>query len=94
MTWITVRRLSLDRSREWLLRWPAVRMERESARLAGEHARLRLLGPAATLERGYAIVQDDAGAVVRDSAGVEVGDAVGIRLSRGRLGARVEEVET
>ncbi len=94
MTWITVRRLSLERSRDWLLRWPAVRMERESTRLAGAHARLRLLGPAATLERGYAIVQNGGGGVVRDSAGVEVGDRVGIRLSRGRLGARVEEVET
>ena len=47
----------------------------------------------ATLERGYAIVQDDAGAVVRDATAVAVGERVGVRLAAGRLGARVEEVQ-
>ena len=52
-----------------------------------------MLGPAATLERGYAIVQDDEGAVVRDAAAVAVTDLVRVRLARGRLAARVEETE-
>ena len=52
-----------------------------------------MLGPGATLERGYAIVQDEAGAVVRDAAAVAVGERVGVRLAAGRLGARVEEVQ-
>jgi exodeoxyribonuclease VII large subunit len=57
------------------------------------HDRLRLLGPAATLERGYAIVQDGAGAVVREAGTLAAGDRIGVRLAAGRLGARVEEVE-
>jgi len=52
-----------------------------------------VLGPPATLERGYAIVQDTDGAVVRDAAAVAVTDRVGVRLARGRLVARVEETE-
>jgi exodeoxyribonuclease VII large subunit len=50
-----------------------------------------VLGPAATLDRGYAIVQDEAGAVVRESGAVSVDDRVGVRLARGRLVVRVEE---
>ena len=72
---------------------PAHRLERESARVDAAYGRLRVLGPAATLERGYAIVQDDEGAVVRDAAAVAVTDLVRVRLARGRLAARVEETE-
>ncbi len=92
-SWITARRARLDGASASLRRLPGLRLERETARLRNAHDRLRLLGPAATLERGYAIVQDDAGAVVRDAAGVTVGERVGVRLATGRLGARVEEVQ-
>ena len=50
------------------------------------------VGPAATLERGYAVVLDDQGRVVRDSADTAAGRQIAVRLSRGRLAARVEEV--
>ena len=89
--WIDVRRAALAASGDRLARVPALRLERESARVAAAHGRLRVLGPAATLERGYAIVQDEAGAVVRESGAVSVDDRVGVRLARGRLVARVEE---
>jgi exodeoxyribonuclease VII large subunit len=89
--WIDVRREALAASGDRLARVPALRLERESARVAAAHGRLRVLGPAATLERGYAIVQDEAGAVVRESGAVSVDDRVGVRLARGRLLARVEE---
>ena len=89
--WIDVRRAALAASGDRLARGPALRLERESARVAAAHGRLRVLGPAATLERGYAIVQDEAGAVVRESGAVSVDDRVGVRLARGRLVARVEE---
>ncbi|MBX6372229.1 MAG: exodeoxyribonuclease VII large subunit, partial [Acidothermus sp.] len=56
-------------------------------------ARLRALSPAATLQRGYAIVQDAAGHVVRDALEVGDGDHLGVRLSRGRLGVTVVERE-
>jgi exodeoxyribonuclease VII large subunit len=91
--WIDVRRAALAASGDRLARLPAHRLERESARVDAAYGRLRVLGPAATLERGYAIVQDDEGAVVRDAAAVAVTDRVRVRLARGRLAARVEETE-
>ena len=91
--WITTRRTLLDGAAESLRRLPALRLEREAARLVNARDRLRVLGPGATLERGYAIVQDDAGAVVREAGAVAVGQRVGVRLAAGRLGARVEEVQ-
>lgn len=62
-------------------------------RARGELDRLRsqciALSPAATLERGYAVVRDRAGHVVRDAATVAVGDAVEILLASGRLEADI-----
>ena len=92
-SWITTRRAALDMSAAALRRLPELRLEREATRLRGARDRLRLLGPAATLERGYAIVQDDAGAVVREATALTSGDRIGVRLAAGRVGARVEEVE-
>lgn len=48
-------------------------------------ARTRSLSPAATLERGYAIVQRDDGAVVRDIADVSIGDHLEVFVHRGNL---------
>jgi exodeoxyribonuclease VII large subunit len=93
-SWITTRRTLLDGAAASLRRLPALRLEREAVRLVNARDRLRVLGPGATLERGYAIVQDDAGAVVREAGAVSVGQRVGVRLAAGRLGARVEEVHT
>jgi exodeoxyribonuclease VII large subunit len=92
-SWITTRHAALDLSAASLRRLPALRLEREAARLRGAHDRLRLLGPAATLERGYAIVQDDAGAVVREATTLAAGDHIGVRLAAGRVAARVEGIE-
>jgi exodeoxyribonuclease VII large subunit len=52
-------------------------------------ARVRSLSPAATLERGYAVVQDGEGRVLRSAAGVRPGTAIGVRLASGRLTATV-----
>jgi exodeoxyribonuclease VII large subunit len=90
-TWIEVRSAALASAGDRLAHLPALRIERESARVEALHGRLRVLGPAATLDRGYAIVQDESGAVVRESGAVSVDDRVGVRLARGRLVARVEE---
>ena len=50
-------------------------------------ARVRALSPAATLERGYAIVTDEAGAIVRDAESVPAGATLDIRVAHGRLTA-------
>ncbi len=52
-------------------------------------ARTRSLSPAATLERGYAIVQRGDGVVVRDARDVEVGAALDVYVHRGNLQAVV-----
>ncbi len=63
-------------------------------RSAGEElrhtlARLRALSPAATLQRGYAIVQRADGHVVRAASEVGHGDELRVRLAEGELTATV-----
>jgi exodeoxyribonuclease VII large subunit len=52
-------------------------------------ARVRVLSPAATLARGYAVVQRADGTVVRRPADVEADDPLRLRLAEGELAARV-----
>ena len=65
----------------------------EAAERDLEHARARVaaLSPAATLARGYAVVQRADGALVRDPAEVAEGELLRVRVSGGRLGVRVEK---
>lgn len=68
-----------------------------SARIAAERqvteshgARLRAVGPAATLERGYAVARARGGEILRDPASVQAGDEVEIVVQRGVIDTRVE----
>ena len=61
----------------------------EVARLA---AQVRALSPAATLERGYAVVQRRDGAVVREPDDAPPGTGVRLRLATGELAATVDAV--
>jgi exodeoxyribonuclease VII large subunit len=66
------------------------RLDRAGAELHLTLARLRGLSPAATLERGYAIVARAADAMVlRDPAQVRVGEDLRVRLAGGTLAATV-----
>jgi exodeoxyribonuclease VII large subunit len=57
--------------------------------------RLLALSPDAVLSRGYSITQDaESGAVLRSSSGTAANRRVRIRLAAGKLGARVDEVES
>ena len=53
-------------------------------------ARVHALSPAATLDRGYAVVQTGDGAVVRAADDVGVGEVVRVRVSEGEFRARRE----
>jgi exodeoxyribonuclease VII large subunit len=64
-------------------------LEGEQHRLEGQLARVRALSPAATLARGYAVVQQPDGTVVRHAEQAQPGDALAIRLSEGRLDVTV-----
>jgi exodeoxyribonuclease VII large subunit len=66
------------------------RLDQAQSGLGHTLARLRGLSPAATLQRGYAIVQRADDAVVRTPADVSAGDALRIRLADGELAATVD----
>ncbi|WP_305785086.1 exodeoxyribonuclease VII large subunit [Symbioplanes lichenis] len=67
------------------------RVRRADDELRHTLARLRALSPAATLERGYAIVQRADGHVVRSAAEVSPGDQLRVRLAEGELHTEVRE---
>jgi exodeoxyribonuclease VII large subunit len=64
-------------------------LERKTARLDTAHARLGALSPAATLERGYAVVRRGED-VVRSTEQVRTGDELSVRVADGAFGAVVE----
>jgi exodeoxyribonuclease VII large subunit len=64
----------------------------EAAERDLEHAQARVaaLSPAATLERGYAVVQRADGSLVRDPAEVADDERLTVRVAGGRLPVRVD----
>ena len=71
----------------------SARLDRAADDIGHTRARLIALSPAATLRRGYAIVQHDDASVVRSAAEVEPGESLTVRfaddqLYRHRRGAR------
>lgn len=70
-----------DRARRGL----AARLDRRADELAHTRARLVALSPAATLERGYAVVHRDDGHVIRSAGEVSPGEELLVRFADGRL---------
>ncbi|MGM0450696.1 MAG: exodeoxyribonuclease VII large subunit [Pseudomonadota bacterium] len=66
------------------------RLEREQERTGNLGAQLDLVSPLATLNRGYAIAEDEAGNILRRAEQLSIGDPVSVRLGEGRLDCRVE----
>jgi exodeoxyribonuclease VII large subunit len=75
--------------RERGIRCLAHRLAAATEALSHTTARLRALSPAATMQRGYAIVQRADGHVVRAAAEVGPGDPLRVRLAEGELAAKV-----
>ncbi|WP_250003108.1 exodeoxyribonuclease VII large subunit [Actinoplanes sp. M2I2] len=67
------------------------RLRRADDELRHTVARLRALSPAATLQRGYAIVQRSDGHVVRAADEVKADDVLRLRLAEGELRAEVRD---
>lgn len=86
------RRHQLDKV---LLRWSAVdprqTITHRKEQLAQWEARLRALGPTATLQRGYALVLDENGKIIREANAKLVGKNAVVRLAKGELGVKVEK---
>ena len=73
------------------LRWLVVhRIERGAVRLAGLGRAMNAVSPLATLERGYALVLDEAGMVVRHASQLHVGQGISLRMSDGVRRAKVQ----
>jgi len=51
---------------------------------------LQAVSPLATLERGYAIVQNECGEILRDAADAPAGTLIEARLAKGRIRAKVQ----
>ena len=75
-----------DRSRRVL----TAALDRAGDNLAHTRARVTALSPAATLERGYAVLQRAEGAVVRRAAEVSAGDPLRARLAEGEVSVVVQ----
>ncbi len=82
----------VDRHRRSLRRTVARRVDHGRHDLEHLVARLTALSPAATLERGYAVVRTLDGTVVRDVASVAAGDHLGVRVAQGGFTVRVEDL--
>lgn len=74
-----------DRARDMLSR----RIDTAATQLDHTLTRVRSLSPQATLDRGYAVVQDSDGKVVRDGSAVRSGAEIHVRLAAGALDATV-----
>jgi exodeoxyribonuclease VII large subunit len=81
---------SAQKAMEQIMR---LRLTRASGKLGPLEAHLTQLSPLKILERGYAIVENEAGRVVKSAGDAPVGSRVGIRLAEGRLGAEVTSGE-
>jgi exodeoxyribonuclease VII large subunit len=64
-------------------------LDRAADDIGHHRARARALSPLATLERGYAVLQDDHGGVLTSVAGLAPGTRVSVRVADGRVHAEV-----
>ncbi len=66
-------------------------LDRAESELAHTRARVVSLSPAATMERGYAVLQREDGAVVRSPHGAPAGERLRARVAEGEFAVRVED---
>ncbi|MBI4196371.1 MAG: exodeoxyribonuclease VII large subunit [Deltaproteobacteria bacterium] len=89
--WLEERLLRLDALREKMKLVVSHQISALSEKLLRFKTHLRVIGPLATLERGYAIAVGPSGIPLRDADQVRIDDLVTIRLARGSLTSRVTE---
>lgn len=83
--------LALTQQIERAQNWIAAKLDREEAAISHLRAQVRTLSPQSTLDRGYAVVRDDAGHVVSDASKLKPGQKFAVRLARGEIRAAVEQ---
>lgn len=65
----------------------AARVDHDVTEVGQLQSRVRALSPAATLERGYAVVQTGQGVVVRDPSQASTGERLRVRVAAGEFAA-------
>ena len=68
-------------------------LDRAHDEIGHQRARARSLSPLATLQRGYSVLQDDAGHVLTSVGRVQAGQAVAVRVADGRVHATATSTE-
>lgn len=91
--WINNHRQLLDMLSSRALRAATHCLGLQRAQVAGLRQTLAVMGPEATLKRGYAIVFDANGYIVRRAADVPAGSLIHIQLYQGRLLATADREE-
>jgi len=92
-TLLDARSEEVARLRERARRTLGHALDRAADDVGHQRARARALSPLATLQRGYAVLQDDAGHVVTSVAEVAAGAPVSVRVADGRLHATITGVD-
>ena len=69
------------------------RLDRAADDIGHQRARAQALSPLATLQRGYAVLQDADGHVVTSVAQAAAGAAVSVRVADGRVHATTDRIE-
>ena len=90
-TYLDDKRLELAQTEERLYRAANLFLERRAQRLHVLEEKVRTLDPLAVLERGYAVVYDEAGGILRDASALSPGDRFTVRLAEGSMKGRKEE---
>jgi exodeoxyribonuclease VII large subunit len=90
---LTARADEIHRARACVRRDVTRLVAAESERIGHLSARLTTLGPAATLDRGYAVVQTASGAILRTTADAPAGTRLRVRVADGAVTAVSEGVE-
>ena len=89
LTMLTPRASEVAALRQRSRRVLGAALDRAGDNLSHTRARVTALSPAATLERGYAVLQDGDGHVVRRAGDVGAGDLLRARLAEGELAVQV-----
>ena len=90
---LTVRTDEIDEMLARARRTLSHRLDRAADDIGHQRARAQALSPLATLQRGYAVLQDADGHVVTSVAQAAPGAAVSVRVADGRIHATTDRVE-
>ena len=90
---LSVRSDEVDELRARARRTLRHRLDRAADDIGHQRARAQALSPLATLQRGYAVLQDADGHVLTSVTQATAGAAVSVRVADGRVHATTDRVE-